>query len=153
MAFEPGDRTGFTLIEALLVVVIIGILIAVGVWRMGPALERAKVRRVISVMAGDLQYAQLMAARDRQPVVFIVIPSAQAYLIRSRTDSTTIYRERFIGPDTDYAAETLSASPGNTLEIYPNGVARQTTTFTVGRNAYQRQVRITRAGQIRIVTP
>jgi hypothetical protein len=35
--------------------------------------------------------------------------------------------------------------------MFPNGVATGTTTFTVGLRGYRRQVRITRAGQVRVI--
>ncbi len=145
--------TGFTIIEIFYGVSLMGLLVVLAMWRMGPALERAKIRRVASVMAGDLQYAQLMAARVRQPVVFIVVPASQAYLIRNRVDSTAIYRQRFVGSDTDYSADALTASPSNSVEIFPNGVVTQTTTFSITIDTVVRQVRISSAGQIRVLRP
>ncbi len=135
-----------------IVITVLGIITTIAIWRMSPALERARVRRAASVLAGDLQYAQVLAARQRAPVVVITQSATQAYLIRNRA-GTQIYRQRFIGPDTDYGLQTLTASPSTSIEVFPNGAATQTTTFTLGLAGYQRQVRLSRAGQVRLVTP
>ena len=101
MARRSGrsDARGFSLLEMLVVLIVMGLLTGMGYWLMVPALERAKVRRVVAVIAGDLQYAQMIAARQRRPVVVIVDPSLKMYLIRDRT-GTTVYRERYVGEDT-----------------------------------------------------
>ena len=63
----------------------------------------------------------MLAARQREPVVIIVNPSLKLILIRSR--GGTIFRQRFVGPSTEYGLETLTASPTATVEVFPNGVA------------------------------
>lgn len=146
-------RAGFTLVEMVFAIAVMAVLLSVGYWRMAPALERAKVRRAASVLAADLQYAQAVAARQRAPVVFLVTPSVQAYVIRDRANPATEFRKRYVGPDTDYSIETLAVLPSNAIEIFPNGVTPASTTFTLSRGAYQRQVRMTRAGQIRVLNP
>jgi len=143
---------GFTLIEVAIALAVVGILIAVSIVRVLPAVERAKVRQATSVIAADLQYAQMIASRQRRPVVVIVTPSVQGYMIRDRSGGT-IYRTRLLGPDTDYGVQTLAASPSTAVEIFPSGIARETTTFDVTNDGYMRRVRITRAGHIRILSP
>lgn len=145
--------SGFTFLEIIIVLAIMAIVLSFGYWRMAPALERAHVRRAAGVLAADLQYAQSVAARQRKPVVVLVTPSIRAYLIRDRGNAALEFRTRYFGPDTDYAIETFSVTPSSAIEIFPNGVTLATTTFTLARSGYQRQVRITRAGQIRVVAP
>ncbi len=149
---RPPRAAGFTLVEMMLVLAMLGILSAFGAWQMLPALERTKLRRGTTILAADLHYAQMVAARQRTPVVFVVDEGLQAYLIRDRA-GTTIYRQRFLGVDTDYGIETLLADPQDAVEVFPTGVARETTTFTLGLKDEQRQVKLTRAGQIRVLHP
>lgn len=144
MRHDPG----FTLIETIMVLVVFGIVVSVAVYRMGPGIERARVSRAAAVFAADLQYAQMVAARQRRPVAVIVTPAVQGYQIRD-SQSTTVFRERFIGPDTDYGIGSVTASP-STIEIFPNGVTSQTATITLDLNGQRKQVRYTRAGQIRV---
>lgn len=145
---RPATIGGFTYIEVLIVLLIFGAIVSLAYYRTGPALERARVNRVAALLAADLQYAQVVAARQRRPVAVIVTPSVQAYQIRD-AQSTTVFRERYVGPDTDYGIETLTVSP-TTVEIYPNGATAQTVTFTVGLNGRLKVVKFTRAGQIRV---
>ena len=146
------SRFGFTLLEVVIALAVVGVLMAVSIVRLVPAVERAKVRQASSIIAADLQYAQMIASRDRRPVVVIVTTAVQGYMIRDRSGST-IYRTRFLGPTTDYGIQTLAVTPSTAIEIFPSGVARETTTFTATTNGYQRRVRITRAGHIRVLTP
>lgn len=143
---------GYTLIEMVLVIAIAGILMGFGVVRLAPALEHANVRAAANVIAGDLQYAQMLAVRYRRPIAVIVASSTKQYLIRDRDDATNVYRTRLLGPDSDFGLDDLHASP-TTVELFPNGLNRETILFTLGLHGFERQVRMTRAGQIRILKP
>ena len=142
------SRTGFTLVELVVVLAVMAILTAVAIWRLGPSIRRAKVHRSASTLAADLQYAQLVAARQRKPVVIIFSEPLKSYLIRD-SDSATVFRERYLGQDTEFGLDVFEANP-TTVEIFPNGVLRSAADFTVEINGYGRNVRISRAGQIRI---
>jgi len=142
------SRTGFTLVELVVVLSIASILSSIAIWRMGPSVRRAKVNRSASTLAADLQYAQLVAARQRRPVVIIFSEPLKSYLIRD-TDTATVFRERYLGQDTEFGLDLLDANP-TTLEIFPNGVVRNAAEITVEIAGYDRKVRITRAGQIRV---
>ncbi len=143
---------GYTLLEMVLVSVIAGILMTVGVVRLAPALAHANVRAAANVVAGDLQYAQNLAVRHRRPIAVIVASATKQYLIRDRDNATNVYRTRLLGPDTDFGLDELTSLP-TSVELFPNGVARETMVMTLGLNGFQRKVRLTRAGQIRILKP
>ena len=143
---------GYTLIEMVVVIAVAGIVMAVGVVQLAPALEHANVRAAANVVAGDLQYAQILAVRYRKPIAVIVASSTKQYLIRDRDDATNVYRTRLLGPDTDFGLDELTSSP-TSVELFPNGLARETMVMTLGLHGFQRNVRLTRAGQIRILTP
>ncbi len=142
------NRAGFSLIELVVVMAMMAILTSFAFWRMGPSIERGKVRRGASMLAADLQYAQMIAARQRKPVVLITVPATKSYIVRD-AGSTTIFRERYLGPNTEFGLDLLSATP-STVKIFPNGVTQITANFQVGLNSNTRNVRFTRAGQIRI---
>ena len=149
---STGQPGGFTLIEMVIAITVVGILIAMSIWQIVPAVERAKIRRATSVIAADLQYAQMVAARQHRPVVVIVTPAVQGYMIRDR-NGTTIFRSRLLGPNTEYGVQELSSTPANAVEVFPSGVTPQTSTLTVKADTYERKVRITRAGHVRILNP
>ena len=143
---------GYTLIEMVLVMVIAGLLMAVGVVRLAPALEHANVRAAANVVAGDLQYAQILAVRYRKPISVIVASSTKQYLIRDRDDASTVYRTRRLGPETDFQLDELTSTP-TSVELFPNGIARETMVMTIGVKGFRRNIKLTRAGQIRIYAP
>ncbi len=143
---------GYTLIELVVVIVIAGILMSVGVVRLAPAVLHANVRAAANVVAGDLQYAQNLAVRYRKPIAVIVASATKQYLIRDRDDATNVYRTRLLGPETDFGLDELTSWP-TSVELFPNGVARETMVVTLGLGGFQREVRLTRAGQIRILRP
>jgi len=141
-------RAGYSLIELTIVLTLIGLMAAITFVRVAPTLERTRVRGAANVVAGDLQYAQALAARDRIPIVFSVNTSTKVLQLRNRS-GTTIYRERQFGSGGTYDLSEFAAVPAS-MELYPNGVASQSTTFTVGVGNNRRRVTMTVAGQIRV---
>jgi prepilin-type N-terminal cleavage/methylation domain-containing protein len=144
------NRRGYSFIELLTVIVVLGIMLAMAFMSMAPQIQRAKVRNAASVVAGDLQYAQLQAVRFRRPIAVVVNTVTKQIIVRDRDNPPgTIWRTRSLGQETDWDLDLLTASP-TTVEVYPNGIARQTTTFSVGLDSHSRTVTLSRAGQIRI---
>jgi prepilin-type N-terminal cleavage/methylation domain-containing protein len=147
---------GYTLVELAVVVVLLGIMSLVSYVRLGPTFERGKVNGAASVLAGDLAYSQMIAAKSRKPVVVILTVATQQYIVRDRADASRVYRTRYLGSGTEYALNLMScsgcspASPPS-LEVFPTGVSRATATFTLGLNGYTRQVKFTKAGQVRVI--
>jgi prepilin-type N-terminal cleavage/methylation domain-containing protein len=141
--------SGYTFVELAVVLVLIGIISVISYQKIRPALEHAKVNSAASVLASDLSYAQMLAARQRKPVVIILTSVTQQYIIRDRADGTKVFRTRYFGSDTEYGLTQLTGSAS--VEVFPTGVTRATTTYTLGLNGYQRQVKFTKAGQIRVV--
>ena len=133
-----------------MVLALLGIISALGIWRMVPTLEHEKVRGAAGILIGDLQYAQAMAARQRQPVAVILNESLKMYMIRDRS-GTTVYRERFMGEDSEYDLDQFLMTPQTSVEVFPNGTATEATTFTLDIGGYTRQVRLSRAGQVRML--
>lgn len=144
------DRTGYTMIEMATTLVVAGIVTTVGIVALAPAVEHAKVRSAANVIAGDLQYAQVVAVRERRPIAVVVDSARMEVVVRDRDLAGTVYRTRSLGADSDFALDRMSAT-ANSVQLFPNGVAGSTITLTVGLRGFQRQVRLTRAGQIRII--
>ncbi len=141
---------GYTMIEVAATLVVAGIITTVGTVALAPAVEHARVRSAANVVAGDLQYAQALAVRERRPISVVVDSAGMQLVIRDRDLVTKVYRTRVLGPGTDFSLDQLSMSSGS-VELFPNGVAGSTITVTLGSNGFQRRVRLTRAGQIRII--
>jgi prepilin-type N-terminal cleavage/methylation domain-containing protein len=140
---------GYTIIELLLVMIIIAVIAGITYLRMEPTLTRARVRGAAGMLAGDLQYAQVLAARQRAPILFSVNTGALTYQIADR--GGTIFRTRELGTSGNYNLTELTGTPA-TLEIFPNAIAAQSATYTLGASSARRQVTFSRAGQIRVTT-
>jgi len=142
------DRSGYTLLELLLVMVIMAVLAAITYVRIAPALERARVRGAASVLATDLQYAQVLAARYRMPVRVEVDVTDKEYRITDLARAT-MYRLRDFGEDSQYALSSFTATPIS-IQVFPNAIVDQSAQYTVGLNGYERRVTFSRAGQVRV---
>ena len=143
-----SNQSGFTLIELVVVLSITAILTSIAIVKVGPTVERARVRRSASLIAADIQYAQMIAARQRKPVVIITSEALKSYIIRDAS-STTIFRERYFGDDTSFELKKFEADPDN-IVIFPNGVVQAESKFKVEVNKYKWEIKVTRAGQIRL---
>jgi len=144
------STAGYTLVELAVVLILLGITSFISYIRLRPVLEHGKVNGAAAIMASDLQYAQMIAARQRKPVVVILTVATQQYIIRDRANASLVFRTRFLGAGTDYALDTMSGT-ATSLDVFPTGVTKTTTTFTLGLNGYTRQIRFTKAGQVRVV--
>ncbi len=147
---RASDRRGYSFVEMLTVFVVLGILLSITILSMAPGIQQARVRSALNVVAGDLQHAQALAIKHARPIAIVVVPSTKQYLIRDRDTPSNVYRSRSLGPDTDFGLDQFTASP-TSVELFPNGVVRATTTFTLGLESYVREIKLTKAGQIRII--
>jgi len=139
---------GFSLIEILIVLIIVGIMTGLAYVRFGPAFERSRVRAAANIVAADLQTAQILAARERKPIVLNINTTARTYEITTRA-ADTVYLTRTMTSETDYGVDTLKSSVA-AIQFYPNGITSGTVSITVATNTYSRIVTLSRAGQIRV---
>lgn len=155
-----GPRRGFTLLEMLLVVTIIGIMVALAVPRIGTASAASKAEQAIVVLHGDLQKAMAAASQQRVQVE-LTFTSASQQLLGETVDAAgtrrTIFSRTF-GAGSDYAATLALTSGGAAVSgatVLPNGFVTRALCFAVtssGPNGGQaRYLSVTRAGQARIL--
>ena len=141
-------RAGFTLIEALIVIVILGILVGALAPVVSRQISHSRVNNAAQLLAADLESALSLAGRQRRPVRMTVDPAQRAVLIADRATGTVITRRSY-GPQSEFKVETLSASPAST-DLLPQGMATSAATLTVGIGSYSRRVTLTRAGLVRV---
>ena len=139
---------GYSLIEMMMAIVILVILTAVALVKLTSSLPHQRVDLAVNVVAGDLQYAQQLAVKQRKPVTIAVDTAAKSYSIKDRA-SSTVYRTQQLGSTSEFQLTQLTTT--GTVVIFPNGAASAaSTTYTVGINGYTRTVYITSAGMIRV---
>ena len=119
LSTSRARRTGFTLIEILIVVVIVGILLGVAIPRVGTSVRQDRVQRAAQVGQGMLDEAALFAARRRTPVNVTI--SGNWLQVTDRA-SGTVLRRRSFGAGQELNA-TLAISPSGGVTIFPNGRA------------------------------
>jgi len=140
---------GFTIFEAILVVLIIFVVVASLIPKVGQTLGHARVNRAANVVAAQFLLSQSLAARQHSPVILAVNASTLSLTISQRPPASTVLRSYAFDISSDFKLGALQATPSS-VQIMPNGTASATMLVTVGGSDYSHQVRITQAGQVRI---
>jgi prepilin-type N-terminal cleavage/methylation domain-containing protein len=141
------SRRGFTLIEMMVVVILVGVTTILVAPSVGRGVARARVRRAASIVAGDLELAFSTAARERKPVRVVFTSGTLTYTISDRVTSTVLISRDF-GPGSELALTSFTASLP-TLDIYPDGIASGPDTLLLELGSSSRKVIVTRIGLVR----
>jgi type II secretion system protein H len=144
-------RPGFTLIELLVVLVLGTIAGSIVVPSISRSIAETRVQRAASVVSADLQLAHSMAARQRRPVVVAISSPSMTMTIRDFTTPTTIYSRRHFGGE-EFPVQSFTAT-SNEVTVFPSGMASSGLTVTLGAGASQREIVMSRAGQVRVRKP
>jgi len=143
------STSGFTLMELLLVVVIIGIVTAAIIPKIARSREATTAKSVASVISGDVEAAFSAAARSRRPMLFRCDCPNHQYEVADQTDGS-IRLTRRLDSTTNLIVDRLALS-STSVVIGPNGIASEAFVVDVGVGASGRRVMVSRTGQVRIV--
>lgn len=111
-------------------------------------IEHARVNRAANVIAADFLQVQTLAARRHTPLRLVVDATLKTISITLTSGSSISVRQ--LGRDSEFKIGTLAASPVSVL-VLPNGMASGPMTITVTTSGYSKQIRMSRAGQVRIL--
>ena len=143
-------RRGFTVIELIMVVSIMGILVGVA----GPAISRIvrhnRVNRAAMVITADLQNAFASAARQREPVRITADAATKSYQFVDRTTGEVLRIRSFYGDTSEYRLSTLNFTPA-TIDVFPSGVSSTPIVVDLANGDYSRRITASTAGFIRMV--
>jgi prepilin-type N-terminal cleavage/methylation domain-containing protein len=143
-----ASRAGFSLIELVMALLLIGVGAGTVIPAVGRTLSRTRLQRAAHVVATDLQLAHSTAARRRAPIRMTVDTVNRVVRIVDHVTPTTVYVERRYDSTSEYAVQRFAATP-TTIVFFPNGLANDTVRFTLTGASETRLVRMSRAGQIR----
>ena len=143
-------QSGFTMIEAAIVILIMIAVLGVLTPSVVRQIDHARTNRAATVVAASFFQAQSLAGRQHMPVVVTFDAVNKTMIISQPPPSSTTLSTRRFGLDSEFKLTTFSASPGS-VQVLPNGMANGSVTVTVANGAYTRQVRMTRAGQVRVL--
>jgi prepilin-type N-terminal cleavage/methylation domain-containing protein len=138
-------RVGFSLIEVLIVMIMVGALLSVALPRVGRQINRDRAQRAAMVVSGMLDEAGSIAARIGTPVT--VTYTGGTLSIKNRA-TNEVYRARSFGSAQDIRA-TIALSPIAGVEIFPNGRGNSQLVVTLSYDTYSTTVTRTTAGIVR----
>lgn len=146
-------RKGFTLVELLIVLALIGIVASIAIRSVGDTIRRDRVQKAAAIVSTDLEQAFAIAARQRTPVRLLFDSARRTFAVAARADTTFKYRTRQFATG-DLALDYISVSNA-ALDVLPSGLSADTLNLRIGiysRNGsrYDRTIRMTRGGLVRI---
>lgn len=140
-------RSGFSMIEMVLVLIVVGLLVRITVVKTSRIMRHERVNRAAQVLVQDLQNGFAMAGRQRAPVRLTFTPSTKTYVFTDRLTGT-VYLTRVMDNRTEWQLSTMTAS-STTVDILPNGIGSTAFTVDVGLGDYTKRVTASSAGFIR----
>jgi len=143
-------RLGFTMIEAVMVLLIVATVVGALTPSVVRQISHARVNRAANVVAADFYLAQSLAGRQHAPVIVTFDSTNMLTTITQPPPASTSLVTRRFGLDSEFKLTTFTAS-ATPVQILPNGMASAAVILTVSNGSYTRQVRMTRAGQIRVL--
>jgi len=150
MSSCKASRRGFTVIELLMVVSIMGILAAMTGPHISKIIRHNRVNRAAMVITADLQNAFASAARQREPVRISADASTKSYQFVDRKTGEVLKIRSFYGDTSEYRLTTLVFTPA-TIDVFPTGVSSSPVVVNLGNGDYSRRITASTAGFIRTV--
>jgi prepilin-type N-terminal cleavage/methylation domain-containing protein len=144
------SRFGFSVIELIAVVVILGIMASIA----GPAMSRIvrhnRVNRATTIVVADIQNAFATAGRERMPVLIQADSTTRSYQFVDRRTGTVLRVRTFYGGDSsEFRLNTLQFLP-QTVSVFPSGVSSAKITINLADGDYSKQITASTAGFIRV---
>src|SRR6476646_8934813 len=107
--------TGFTLVELLIVLALIGIVASIAIRSVGDTIRRDRVQKAAAIVSTDLEQAFALAGRQRTPIRLLFDSTRKKFAVADRADTTLKFRTRQFATG-DLALDFISIST-NALDV------------------------------------
>lgn len=145
-------RSGFTMIEMLVVFVVFAATVMIAIRSVGDTLRRDRLGKTAVMLSSDLEQAFAIAARQRAPVRLLINDTSRTFSVADRADTTFKYRTRNFTAG-EFTLDSLSPSR-RVLDVMPTGLSTDTLSLRIGvlsgGKMYTKTIRMTRAGLVRV---
>ena len=143
-------RPGFSLLELMVVIVIVGIVGAMSMGRFHKIMIQQRIARAASTVRNDLEAAFTTAGRNQRPVR-ISWDATNMQLDISDRMGIRHYRRTTLGQDPyGLTPSVVTVSRASGIEVYPSGLANDTLLITFSMDSITKSVRMSRAGLVEI---
>ena len=145
-------RHGFTMLELLLVITMMGLFALMSMRRVGSMTTGWRVSRAAQAYGEELQSAFAIVGRDRKPVRITMDRTNMELRITNR-NGTVNYRRRNFGVTSAYkldSADFVFPAAMRTMEVYPPGLAADSLSIVISRDGKFRRIRMLRGGIVQI---
>lgn len=147
-----SNPAGFTIIEMLLVMTIMGLISLMAVGRTSTQLTGWRITRASQALSEELQSGFSVVGRNRKPVT-ITLDTVNMEL-RLTDRNGVIYRRRNLGSTSAFRLESRDIRASRlSVEVYPPGLAADSLAFTISKTGKMVRVRMLRGGLVQICTP
>ena len=150
------SRAGFTLIELIVVIVLMGLLAGFAMPQVGEMLTRSKINHGASVVVSALRESSSLAARTRRPVRVSIDTGQRLLTLRDHENPGTVHRTLRLDGSSELALSNLTVSDTQ-LVVFPNGWREKATDWDMWlkleMGVVSRTVTLRRGGQVRITAP
>lgn len=147
--------SGFTILEMLIVVIIIGVLSAITVPKIARQMQHERVNRAAQVIVQDLQNGFSIAGRQRAPVRLTFSTGALSYEFTDRATGAVL-QTRLLAVGSEYSITSMEArnwttgASISTVDVLPNGIGSTAFKVKVANGDYARWVYASTAGFVRL---
>ncbi len=142
-------RQGFSLIELLIAVVVLGVMTAISMPHVQRVIASKRVTSAATVVAIDLEQAFTLASRQRRPVILACDCAARTYTITDAA-SGRVYLSRNLGADAALQVDTLNFSTPS-VTVYPRGTSSTPMQVTLRGAGSSHRIAMTTAGIVRVI--
>lgn len=146
---SSSRRRGFSLLELLIVVIMIGLISMMAFGRTSSMITQWRVSRAAQALGEELQSAFALVGRNRKPIRIILDYTTMEVRLTTRNGVT--YRRRNFGPTSAYKLEAKDFSASSlVVEVFPPGLAGDSLSVVISRHGKFRRVRMLRGGLVQI---